>query len=283
MKLITPKFFAPLLAVGLAAGAHAADEPVTMNTVLATVNGTDITAGQLMILRIQLPEQYQSIPDDQLFNALLDQAINQQLFSDALSEPLPTIAIALALEERALRAGAALEELTSSAASPEAIEALYKETYSSAEPSREFKAAHILVGSEEEAREVIAELAAGGIFSDLARTRSTGPSGPNGGDLGWFGKGMMVPPFEEAVANLNPGEISAPVQTQFGWHVIQLTESRLSEAPALSEVEGDLIAELQERAIENRLAELSDAAQVTRSTLHDVDPAFLSDPSILKP
>lgn len=282
MKLITPKLLAPFFAIAVATGALAADEPVTRDTVLATVNGTDITAGQLMILRMQLPEQYQALPDDTLFGALLDQAINQQLFAEALEETPPTLTLAMIIEERALRAGAALDQLAAEAVSEDAVEKLYNETYTSAEPSREYQAAHILVSTEEEAREVIAELAAGAEFGDLAKTRSTGPSGPNGGDLGWFGKGMMVPPFEAAVAELEPGDISSPVQTQFGWHVIQLNETRLSDAPALSEVEGELIGELQERAIEAKLGELQDAATLTRTTPQEVDAGFLSNPEFLR-
>lgn len=282
MKLITPKLLAPFFAIAVATGALAADEPVTRDTVLATVNGTDITAGQLMILRMQLPEQYQALPDDTLFGALLDQAINQQLFAEALEETPPTLTLAMIIEERALRAGAALDQLAAEAVSEDAVEKLYNETYTSAEPSREYQAAHILVSTEEEAREVIAELAAGAEFGDLAKTRSTGPSGPNGGDLGWFGKGMMVPPFEAAVAELEPGDISGPVQTQFGWHVIQLNETRLSDAPALSEVEGELIGELQERAIEAKLGELQDAATLTRTTPQEIDAGFLSNPEFLR-
>lgn len=281
MKQNIRNLFAPLLAISIATGALAADEAVTRDTVLATVNGTDITAGELMVLRMQLPEQYQALPDDALYNALLEQAINQQLFADVVTEVPAQVSMALIVEERALLAGTTLDQIAAEAISDDAVQALYEETYSSAEPSREYQAAHILVGSEDEAREIIAELADGADFGDLAKTRSTGPSGPNGGDLGWFGPGMMVPPFEEAVMALEPGEISGPVQTQFGWHVIQLNDSRLSEAPALSEVEGDLVSELQTRAIEARLAELQETATVERPLGSQIDPSFMSNPDFL--
>lgn len=282
VKMNSPLLLAPILALGLSTFAHAADEPIAFDTVLATVNGVEITAGQLALLRINLPDQYQSIPDDTLFSALLDQAINQQLYASTIVDVPAHITAAVTNEERALLAGTALENVAMTAVTPEALQALYEETYAEASPGREFSAAHILVGTEEEAQEIIAELAAGAEFSQLAMTRSTGPSGPNGGDLGWFGPGMMVAPFEEAVTAMNVGEISAPVQTQFGWHVIMLKESRLSEAPPLSEVEGELAAELQERAIEGRLGELLDVAEVTRSTPLELNPSFLSDPSFLK-
>ena len=70
----------------------------------------------------------------------------------------------------------------------------------------------------------------------MARTHSTGPSGPNGGELGWFGKGMMVAEFEEAVLAMDVGEVAGPVQTQFGWHVIKLNETRQTDAPSLDQV-----------------------------------------------
>lgn len=282
MKLRSAPIFAALTALALGSAAYAEGEKVTFDTVLATVNGAEITAGQLMLMRMDLPQQYQQLPDDTLFSALLDQAINQQLYADDLEGTTSRIEAALLLEERTLRASVALDQIARAAVTPEALEEIYNETYAAAEPGREFHAAHILVGTEEEAQEVLAELAAGADFAELAKTRSTGPSGPNGGDLGWFGKGMMVPPFEEAVIAMKPGEFSAPVQTQFGWHVISLKDSRLSSAPPLEEVRTDLGRQLQQRAIESHLGDLLDVATVERTTVLELDPSFLSDPSFVQ-
>lgn len=280
MKPISRLMLAPLVALVLATGVHA-QSAADPDTVVATVDGEEITAGQIALLRTQLPQQYQGLPADVLYDALLEQAINQQLFSTQLDTLPRIIEDALTNEARALRAGYVLNQLTRDAVTPEGLQALYDEQFSEAEPSREFNAAHILVTTEEEAAEIVAELEAGAEFGALAQTRSTGPSGPNGGDLGWFGRGMMVPAFEEAVTALEPGEISGPVQTQFGWHVIYLKESRMSDAPPLSEIEGDLAQELQERAVEAALGGLLDGATITRVTAGEIDPAFLSDPSFL--
>lgn len=87
----------------------------------------------------------------------------------------------------------------------------------------EVRASHILVKTEEEAKNLYDEIKNGASFAELAEQKSLCPSGQNGGDLGYFGKGMMVKPFEDAAFSLEVGELSEPVQTQFGWHLIQLT------------------------------------------------------------
>lgn len=87
----------------------------------------------------------------------------------------------------------------------------------------EVRASHILVKTEQEAKDLYNEIQNGKSFAEIAEEKSLCPSGQNGGDLGFFGKGMMVKPFEDAAFNLEVGEISQPVETQFGWHLIQLT------------------------------------------------------------
>jgi peptidyl-prolyl cis-trans isomerase C len=126
----------------------------------------------------------------------------------------------------------------------EAVETEYAQRYAQEEPKLEFNASHILVPEEETAKE-IAELARGDVdFAELAKERSTGPSGPNGGNLGWFGDGQMVPAFEAGVKELAVGGVSDPIQTQFGWHVIKLLETREKAPPALSEVYQELAGDM---------------------------------------
>ncbi len=146
---------------------------------------------------------------------------------------------------------------------------------------KEFNASHILVESEEEAQAVIEELEGGADFAALAKEKSTGPSGANGGSLGWFGPGMMVEEFETAVAEMEPGEVSDPVQTQFGWHVVKLNETRLPEAPEMSEVRGTLESEIWEERLREEIAAVVDAAEVERSDVSGIDPSVLKDTSLI--
>ncbi len=127
----------------------------------------------------------------------------------------------------------------------------------------QYKARHILVDAEQEAIDIIAELQQGEDFQELARTRSTGPSGPNGGDLGWFEADRMVPPFADAVRAMEAGSFSdAPVQTRFGWHVILLEEKSDARAPGLDAVRADVTQIVEQQRIEGYLEELRAGAVV---------------------
>jgi len=223
-------------AASLAISGSAIAQDADADTVVATVNGTEITLGQLIVSRAQLPQQYLQLPDDVLYDGLLDQLIQQQLLADTVESTPRHVALALVLEERSLLAGQAIEDVSLEAVTDEAIAAIYESRFGAAEPEPEFDASHILVETEEEAIAIIARLESGADFATTAQEVSTGPSGPSGGALGWFGMGMMVPEFEAAVVDMEIGAISAPVQTQFGWHVIKLNDTREKPAPDIDTV-----------------------------------------------
>ena len=257
------------------------DEHVRADTVVATVNGTDITLGHMILLKQRLPEQYRQLPGDVLFDGILDQLVQHALLGGVV-ETLPLSArLMLENEERALRANEEVQRVASAAMTAEALQEAYGQAYGSAEPQTEYNASHILVTTEEEARALAAELDGGADFATLAKERSTGPSGPSGGELGWFARGAMVPPFDAAVAELEVGTISDPVQTQFGWHVIKLNETRIKDVPTIAEVQGALLDDIQRAAIESRLEELRAGADITRKTADDIDPVVLDDLSLV--
>jgi peptidyl-prolyl cis-trans isomerase C len=140
------------------------------------------------------------------------------------------------------------------------VQSAYEALLNSGE-AREYKARHILLETEDAAKEVIAKLDAGGDFEELAKSESTGPSGPNGGDLGWFGQGRMVEPFWNATIALESGKYSAePVQTRFGYHVILLEQTR--DRP-FAESEQQLRAELQREWIESYISGVQDSAVIS--------------------
>jgi peptidyl-prolyl cis-trans isomerase C len=235
------------------------------STVLATVNGTDITLGHLIAMRAMLPAQYQELPDEVLYNGMLDQLIQQEVVADSLrgSEDART-KLTMENEDRAFLASVAIDAIAFDTIADADVQALYDANFTDAGGDQEWNASHILVATEEEAQSLIDQLNDGADFVALAQEFSTGPSGPNGGALGWFGTGMMVPEFEAAVAGLEAGEISAPVQTQFGWHVVKLNESRISAPPALEDVRADLEEELRRQRVDAYLAELTEAAEIAR-------------------
>jgi peptidyl-prolyl cis-trans isomerase C len=165
----------------------------------------------------------------------------------------------------------------------EAIQAAYDESYGTEAPGTEYNAAHILVETEAEAQAIVAELEGGADFATIARERSKDPgSGAQGGDLGWFGPGMMVEPFEQAVVALEPGAVSAPVETQFGWHVIRLNETRPVPVPTLEEVRDQIAGELEQAAIEAAIAELQESADITQIEPGSIDPAVIGNIDLLE-
>lgn len=267
------------LAVTLAMPAQAQDA----NTVVATVNGKDITIGHMILARTTLPEQYQQLPDDVLFEGILKQLVEQSLLADSFTGDLPKrISISLENEKRSLIAGERVEAVLTAALTDEAIQAAYDSKFADAEPTQEYNASHILVETEEEALALKSELDAGADFASAAKEKSTGPSGSNGGALGWFGKGAMVPSFEAAVADLDVGAVSTPVKTQFGWHVIILNETRNASAPTLAEVRPELEDALRESALSNAIEILREKADVDQSGAEGINPSVLSDLSVVE-
>ena len=267
------------LALTLAMPAQAQDA----NTVVATVNGKDITIGHMILARTTLPEQYQQLPDDVLFEGILKQLVEQSLLADSFTGDLPKrISISLENEKRSLIAGERVEAVLTAALTDEAIQAAYDSKFADAEPTQEYNASHILVETEEEALALKSELDAGADFASAAKEKSTGPSGSNGGALGWFGKGAMVPSFEAAVADLDVGAVSAPVKTQFGWHVIILNETRNASAPTLAEVRPELEDALRESALSNAIEILREKADVDQSGAEGINPSVLSDLSVVE-
>lgn len=253
------------------------------DTVIATVGETDITLGQMIITRAQLPQQYAQLPDEVLFQGVLDQLIQQQLLADAMGKAPARVEYALQNERRTLLAGELINKISSEAVTDEAIQAAYDARFADATPTTEYNASHLLVETEEEAIAAKARVEAGEEFADVARDVSTGPTGPNGGNLGWFSEGQMVPAFEAAVVSMEVDGLSDPVQTQFGWHVITLNESHDSSLPSLDSVRQELAGEIQEAAVQELLAELEEANPVERPDADAFDPALISNLDLIEP
>jgi peptidyl-prolyl cis-trans isomerase C len=276
------KLLASAAIIAMAALPLAAQETeVDAGTVLATVNGNDITVGHLVAMRERLPAQYQELPAQVLFDGMLEQLVQQQVLADVASEDLSTaMELGLENERRAFLAAMYVEGVAMAEITDEDLQAEYDAQFAAADPVEEFNASHILVETEEEAQALIDALADGADFAELAAENSIGPSGPNGGQLGWFTAGMMVPEFETAVFELEAGEVSVPVQTQFGWHVILLNEVREQAPPTLDQVRAELVEGLRRARVDARIEELMAGAEIERPEL-DIDPAVIANTDLL--
>lgn len=269
------------LVAGLALPVWAEDAP-SADTVVATVNGTAITLGHMIVAREALPEQYKALPPDVLFKGVLDQLVQQTALEQSMEGKL-TRRDGLEMDntKRGYVSARALESVVMAAVTDEALQAAYDARFKDAAPATEYSAAHILVADEAKATELKAQLDGGADFAELAKVNSTDTgSGANGGDLGWFGLGMMVKPFEEAVVAAEVGKVAGPVKTDFGYHLILVKETRLAAQPTLDDIRDELAAEIEQKAIEAHVTEITGAAKVEKPG-EGIDPALLGDLTLL--
>ena len=267
--------------VFLAAPVFAQETP-TAETVVATVNNTEITLGHMIAVRESLPQQYQSLQPSVLFSGILDQIIQQTLLAQTIGDDIPTRAAkTLEVQRTAILADVAVDSVIADRVDDAALQAAYDAKYGNFVGTPEFDASHILVETQEEAQAIATEIRAGADFAETAIAKSTGPSGPRGGALGWFGPGQMVPQFEAAVAALNVGEVSEPVETQFGWHVIILNDKRTQEAPTLEQVRQEIQIDAENAAASAYVAELRDVSVIDESAAEALDPNVIAQFDLL--
>ncbi len=278
------KYVSPLLAgaLGLALALPTAAQDVTADTVVATVGGTEISVGHMVAMSVTLSEEQRQLPPAVIFQGILERLIQQEAVGQSRSQLSRYGELYLENERRSLLAREVITEMAETiTVSSEEVESAYETRFANQTPSNEFNASHILLETEDAAREVLEALAAGADFAEVARERSIGPSGPNGGQLGWFGLGQMVPEFENAVAALGKGQVTDPVQTQFGWHVIILNDVRESSVPALEDVREQLQLELGQQKLANEIRAIVDASQKEIKNVTDIDPGVLDDRSLI--
>ena len=261
-----------------------AQEDLSLDMVVASVNGEVITLGDMIAVRAGLQPQYQQLPVETLFSSILDQLVQQTALAQSVTDVPQYVEIALNNERRTLLASEALEAfVASNEVDEDALQRAYDEQFSTFVGEDEYNASHILVPSEAEANALRKDLLDGADFAETAMAKSTGPSGASGGSLGWFGLGQMVKPFEDAVLQLAVGEISEPVETQFGWHVILLNDARKSEAPTFEEARAELEVAAQRSAVEAFIAAQASEADIDKSGADALDPSALLRIDLLNP
>ena len=275
------RFLAGLaLAVTLATPGMSQD--TTADTVVATVNGTNITVGHMIVARNALPEEYKSLPNDVLFKGILDQLVQQTVLKQSLGDKVAKRdVLAIENDNRGYLSNVALQAVVSVAVTDAALQTAYDARFKDAKPGIEYSAAHILVETEEKANDLKKQLDGGGDFAALAKANSTDTgSGANGGDLGWFGLGAMVKPFEDAVVAAEVSKVAGPIKSDFGWHLILVKETRAAALPTLDDLRDELAAEIEQKAVEAHLKTLTAAAKIAKPG-EALDPALLTDLTLL--
>ncbi|MBI5007679.1 MAG: peptidylprolyl isomerase [Nitrosomonadales bacterium] len=247
--------------LAFAAGAQAADDKPEV-----LVNGVSIPKARVD-LRVKSAAQQGQPESEELRKAIREDLINLEVISqtavkNGLDKQGDTVQ-QLELARQSILAGAFVQDYVKN--NPVSVDAM-KQEYEAMKArvgNKEFKLSHILVESEDEAKKAAAEIKKGAKFGKVAKSKSKDPgSKDNGGDLGWAVPSNFVQPFAEAVTKLAKGQISAPVQTQFGWHIIKLEDTRELKVPTFEEMKPQLEKRMQQQAIQKLIEELRGKAKI---------------------
>ncbi|MEW8042393.1 MAG: peptidylprolyl isomerase [Candidatus Thiodiazotropha endolucinida] len=255
---------------------------------LLTVNGEAITR---TMYSLYFQDRMRNVPDAQNSPEMQMSVLNELsniiiVAQDAEKQGIlqrPEVAASVDLLKAKLLTQIAIQDFAGShEPSEEDIQKAYQEDYAG-QSGNEYKARHILVKEQDEATALIEKLNGGADFAELAVEHSTGPTGKDGGDLGWFDVAQMVKPFGDALKTLEKGKYSAaPVETQFGWHVILLEDTRVSEAPSLDSVKGKIVNKLKQVALSDYMQGLRDSSKLVFNE-KNAKPAPAADPSAAAP
>ena len=260
-----------LTAVCLASTMAQANDQISVGT----VNGKDIWLDDVLRAAERLPEEFQQTPLENYYAQLVADIIDSQLAAAAARndgfDQKPEIADAMKMAANRVLAESWLAEKVRANVNETAIQNAYDKFVADTASREQVTASHILLETEADAKAVIAALQDGGDFAALAKEKSTGPSGPNGGALGTFGRGQMVPAFETAAFDLAVGSYSdTPVQTQFGWHVIKVDGKDIAPAPDLESMRAQLANNLSTQALGRLLEELRASQDIQLRSFADV-------------
>ncbi len=257
---------------GLAAAAPPPADPV-----VARVDGSDIHLSDVQEALQSLPADYRNMPQQALTTALVDQLIDRKAVSVmARKQGLdkdPAVQRQMARAQEEALQSALFHREVGPLVTDQAVRARYDRDFAGKPGEPEVHARHILVGSEAEADAIIAELKKGGDFAAIAKARSSDPGAAQGGDLGWFKKGDMLPEFSEAAFALKPGEVSdKPVHTSYGWHVIQVEERRTAPPPSFDQVREELRNKMIQEGVQKLLASARAATKVEKFNVDGTMP-----------
>jgi peptidyl-prolyl cis-trans isomerase C len=243
---------------------RAQDDPV-----LARVNGVDVHESDLALAEDEIGSNMPQMAPDQKRQYLITYLADVVMLAQAAEQQHlgndPEVQHRLAFDRNKVLMEAMLQKAGQAAQTDEALHKVYDDAVKQMGSEQEVHARHILVATEDEAKQIEAQLKGGADFAKLAKEKSKDPSGAqNGGDLGWFTKDQMVPEFAEAAFKLDKGQISDPVHTQFGWHVIQVVDKRIKPPPSFDQAKPQLENYVAHRAQAELVDNLRKAGKVER-------------------
>lgn len=274
---------ATLGALAVAALLYAPAPLKAEDAVVARANGVDIHESDLAFaedeIGANMPQMGADQKRDYLITYLADVIVLSQAAEKQKLADNADVQRRLAFDRNRILMEALLQNAGRAAITDAAMHQVYDDAVKQMQPEQEVHARHILVPTEDEAKAIAADLKKGGDFAALAKEKSKDPGAANGGDLGYFTKDQMVPEFAEVAFKLDKGQVSDPIHTQFGWHIIKVEDKRTKPTPTFDQVKGQLQNYVAHRAQAELVDSLRKTAQIERLD----KPAATPDPSALNP
>ena len=237
-------------------------DSLSADTPFVEVNGKIIKFGSAIIAFSKIQQSNVDFDQKTIFSQIVQQLVNEELLSQKIEKENQLTLLALEHEKRSAKAAQMVSKILKNFPSDELVNSAYQNLTDQLKGSLEYNASHILVKEEDQAKNILKNLNAGEDFEDLAKKHSVGPTAKNGGKLNWFDISTMVPEFSTALMVLSEGDISQPVKTKFGWHVIKLNETREKKIPGLEKVRPQLVQSLRQRKINDYLNSLSENSEI---------------------
>ncbi|MEM9059796.1 MAG: peptidylprolyl isomerase [Pseudomonadota bacterium] len=262
-----------------------AEKPSTRETVIARVGSSALTLGELIAYRATLPPRYLELPDEVLFQTILESLIEQTLLENAAVsagvEQTPAARLMLRNARRRVLASSYINAMIEARVTETSVAALYDRTYRQAAPVSEVRTSHILVDDQGTADALLAQLEAGANFAAVAARHSRDATATRGGDRGWLSEEEMSPDFAAAVRDLPIGDLSDAVSTPSGWHIIRMDGKRVRPVPQLEDVSGKLeaqiVADLEREILKNLKASVG-----VEIMTQDVSASVVRDDALLR-
>jgi peptidyl-prolyl cis-trans isomerase C len=272
------------LALAAFLAAPAAVKAQDTDPLVARVNGVDIHQSDLALAEDEVGASMPQMPPEQkreyLITYLSDVVILAQAADKQNIGDRDDVKHRIAFERNKVLMETLLQDTGKAALTDQAMHKVYDDAVKQMPPQEEVHARHILVPTEDEAKEIEAELKKGADFATLAKQKSKDPGAADGGDLGYFTKDQMVPEFSDAAFKLEKGQISDPVHTQFGWHIIKVEDKRMKPTPTFDEVRGQIENFVAHKAQAELVENLRKSATIERL---DQPPPAAANPSTLNP
>ena len=235
---------------------------MSADTPFIEVNGKIIKFGSAIIAFSKIQQRNVNFDANTIFSQIVQQLVNEELLSQKIDKENKLTLLALEHEKRSAKAAQMVSKILKNFPNDELVKSAYQNLANDFKGSLEYNASHILVKEEDQATAIRKDISNGKNFEALAKEHSIGPTGKNGGNLDWFDLGSMVPEFSTALMVLSEGDISQPVQTKFGWHLIKLNKTREKKIPEFQEMKAQLVQNLRQKKINDYLSSLTENSEI---------------------